>query len=259
MLHRVDLAEPDALAPMIRSARPTTVFHAAARGGHPSTGPARVAAWRDTVTATVALVEALDGAGTERLMHFGSSLEYRPSDGPLCEAGPLEPVTARGAAKLAATVAVRQRAAEIGLPATVLRPFSVYGPGEQPGRLIPTVLRSLRTGAPFCLEGGTSRRDFIHVDDVVDACLRAAANPSAAGEVLNVGTGIETSTREVAELAQAVTGRRLVLAAEPFPPRPGDTPHWVADMKKTQAVLGWRHSIDLREGLRLTLAADARS
>lgn len=258
-VHRLDLLDIDAVTAVVTAARPTAVFHAAASGGHPVTAAQRAAAWRDTVLATVALVEALAARSTGKLVHLGSSLEYRPGDDPLCEDGRAEPVTARGAAKLASTVAVRQRAPEVGLPATVLRLFSVYGRDEAAGRFVPTLLAALRSGTPFRLVRGTNRRDFVHVDDVVEACLLAATHPAAAGRVLNVGTGVETSIRDVADLAEAVTGRRLVLADEPFPARPPDTAHWVADMSTTHAVLGWVPGVELAEGLRRTYVDGVRS
>jgi nucleoside-diphosphate-sugar epimerase len=254
-VHKVDLADLAALAPAVQDAAPRVVVHAAARGGHPATAAERVASWHDTVVATAVLLEVLRGAGPERLVHLGSSLEYRPADHPLRETDPMEPVTARGAMKAAATVAVRQWAGETGTAATVVRPFSVYGPGEQAGRLVPTLVACLRDGTPFRLVAGTARRDFVHIDDVVDAVLLAARHPGAPGQTFNVGTGVETDTAEVVALAQEVTGRPLVLADEALPPRSADVAHWAADVSHTEVVLGWRSAIDLAEGLGRTFEA----
>lgn len=228
------------------------MFHAAARAGHPATPGEYAAAWRDTVEATYALLDALSQLSIRRLVHLGSSLEYGTWDRPVRETDPTRPVTARGVAKLAATSAVRRWSDREGAAATVLRPFSVYGPGEADGRLVPVLLNSLATGTPFRTTVGTFRRDLVHVDDVVEACLRAAACPEAVGRILNVGTGIETSTQELADLAESVTGRPLVVVRGGFPSRPPDAEHWVADMSLTRTVLGWRPSITLAEGLART-------
>ena len=256
-IHRADLADVDAVGPVVRGASPAWVVHAAARGGHPTTPAERVASWRDTVLGTVALLESLRDVGIVRFVHVGSSLEYRPADRPLREDDPLEPTTARGATKVAATVAVLQWAQEQGVPATVIRPFSVYGPGEPPGRLIPTLMHCLRTGDRFRTTTGTYRRDLVFVDDVADACALALHSDAAAGATLNVGTGVETSTGEVVELAQRVTGRTISIEDGGFPARPSDTEHWVADMTRTRSLLGWLPPTDLATGLDLTWQATA--
>lgn len=255
VVHRVDLADYGALAGAVARARPTHVFHAAARGGHPSTPEARLASWRDSVLATASLLEALRPRLPQRFVNIGTSLEYRPSDAPLREDDSYGPATPRGAAKLAATVAVRQWAAETGCAATIVRPFSVYGPDEPEGRIIPTVLRCARTGEALRLTAGTYRRDFVHVDDVVAACLLAARHPDAAGLAFNIGTGTESSTAEVVALVEAITGTELRIDPQPFPERPSDRAHWVADPSLAGRLLGWRASIDLTAGLRRTYAA----
>lgn len=253
-VHRVDLADARALVPLVRRIDPTVVFHAAARHGHPSPAEA-AAAWRDTVEATEALLGGLaGGTSLRRLVHLGSSLEYGPHGRPIRESDPQRPTTARGRTKLAATRAVHRWSAAQGLPAVVLRPFSVYGPGEPRGRLIPELLTCLAAGRPFRTTAGTYRRDLIHVDDVVEGCLRAATHPAAPGETFNLGTGREWSTGEVVAVAEAVTGRTATVVEGAFPARPPDTAHWVADTTHIQAVLGWRPSITLAEGLARTIA-----
>ena len=153
---------------------------------------------------------------------------------------------------------VRERAADLGIPLTLLRPFSVYGPHEQPGRIIPTIMRALCTDGALRTTTETFRRDFVHVDDVVDACVHLARCPQAAGATCNIGTGVETSTPEVIELAQRATGRRLAVHEGGFPARPSDAPHWVADMSFTRDVMGWSPQIDLADGLRRTFDAYCR-
>jgi nucleoside-diphosphate-sugar epimerase len=136
----------------------------------------------------------------------------------------------------------------------VVRPFSVYGPGEPRGRLIPELLACLAAGRPFRTTAETYRRDLIHIDDVVEGCLRAATHAAAPGETLNLGTGREWSTEEVVAVAEAVTGRTVALAKGAFPARPPDTAHWVADTSRARAVLGWHASTPLPDGLARTIA-----
>ena len=191
------------------------------------------------------LLEALRPAGIERLVHAGSSLEYGQSSTPLRETDPLAPVTFRGAAKAAATLLVLQS----GLPATVVRPFTVYGPGEHRHRFVPAVVAAAQRGEPIRLTRPGIARDFVYVDDVVDALLRAAAVPEAVGEVVNAGTGRQTTNEELVATLGRVLGRELDVRPGEHEERPWDTDCWVADTAKAERLLGWTARHDLDAGL----------
>ena len=94
------------------------------------------------------------------------------------------------------------------------------------------------------------------VGDVVDACVRAAADDTLpGGAVLNIGTGVQTSTEELVAVAERVTGRRIPTAAGAHPGRDWDTADWVADPAAARRLLGWEPAVDLAEGLARTWAA----
>ena len=138
----------------------------------------------------------------------------------------------------------------------MLRAFQVYGPGDHPTRLVPVVLDAARTGAAVPLPARVSRRDWVWVGDVVDACVRAArAEDLPHGQVLNIGTGVQTSTEELVAVASRVTGRPIAVAAGAHPGREWDTDCWVSDPSLAASLLGWRASVDLAEGLARTWAA----
>ena len=97
-----------------------------------------------------------------------------------------------------------------GLQALVARLFTVYGPGEHEGRLLPTLLNAARTGQPAELTNGLQQRDFIYVEDVAEGLLRLGLSCGTPGEVVNLATGHLTTVRECAETAARV----LSLSAE---------------------------------------------
>ncbi len=245
-----DLRDADAIRRVVDAARPELVFHLAAGAGHPSDAAARSELLADTVLGTQNLLETLRPLESVRLVHVGSSLEYGPRSTPMRETDPLAPTTFRGVAKAAATLLVLQS----GLPATVVRPFSVYGPGEQPHRLVPTVVRAAQRGEPIRLTRPGIVRDFVYVDDVVDALLRAAAVPEAIGEVVNAGTGTQTTNEELVARLGTLLGRELDVRVGEYEARPWDTGSWVADTAKAERLLGWTARYDLDAGLARMLA-----
>lgn len=202
---------------------------------------------------TALLLDLAHELAVERFVHLGSSLEYGPRDRPLREDDPLRPVTFRGTVKAAASRLCLQRARSGSVPAVVVRPFSVYGPWEREGRLVPTVLRAALLGQPLRLTVADPVRDFVFVGDVVQAVVAALqAGDEVSGEAVNLGTGVETSNRQVVALVERVTGCRIERASEPHPARPSDAQRWAADSSLARELLGWRATTGLPAGLAAT-------
>lgn len=254
-----DVRDAEALRAVLHRVRPALVVHTAATAGHPRDVAARHDAWHTNVFGTVALLEAIAsfhaGGGRTRLVQVGSGTEYAPSHRPHREPDIGLPVTVRGVTKLAATLAVRQWAVEGGHDAVVVRPFSIYGPGEPATKLVPTLLRCALDGDPFPMLDAESRRDLVHVDDVAEGCLRAAAVASPDAPVLNLGTGVEHTVDEVRRVVEDVTGRPVHVGPVARPAQAHDAPHWVADTSVCRALLGWSPATALRDGIAGMLAA----
>ena len=245
----VDLADPDALEAAVRAADPDVAFHLAA-GRARATAADRAATAAVNTTSGLHLVEAL-GDRCRAVVRLGSSTEYAAVDGPMDERAPLAPRGFFGATKAAGSLLLTAAAQERGLRAAVLRAFQVYGPGDHAGRLVPTVLRAARDGTVLPLTAPGSRRDWVHVDDVVDACVRAAtADHLPGGTVLNVGTGRQTANEELVAAAERATGRRIRTDAGAHPGRSWDTGSWVSDPARARALLGWEPVVELEDGLR---------
>jgi nucleoside-diphosphate-sugar epimerase len=251
----VDLADPVAAAAAVRAADPDVVFSLAAarQKGTPVERAATVA-----VNTSPWLVDALPDR-CRAVVRLGSSTEYAAAPHPLAEDAALRPRGFFGATKAAGSLLLQAAAAERGVRSAVLRAFQVYGPGDHPTRLVPVVLAAARTGAAVPLPAQLSRRDWVWVGDVVDACVRAAAaDDLPGGTVLNIGTGVQTSTEELVAIAERVTGRPIATVPGAHPGRSWDTADWVSDPRAAAAALGWRPTVDLAEGLRRTWAAEER-
>ena len=207
-LVEVDVRDAAAVAELVADHRPELAVNLASTGGHPKTQEARQAQLETSVLGSAAIVEALAGTGCTRLVHVGSSLEYGPSMEPMREDDPLAPTVPRGAAKAAGTLVCLVWARALELPTVALRPFSVYGPWESGSRLVPSALRAAIDGSELPLTEAGLVRDFVYVDDVVEAILRALTAPASLdGRIVNVGSGVQTTNEELVEIAGRVVGR----------------------------------------------------
>jgi UDP-glucose 4-epimerase len=247
----VDLRDPDGAAEAL-SGRPQWVFHLAAHGAYSwQTNAAEILA--TTLASTVRLVDA--AVGVEALVHAGSSSEYGPKDHAPSEDELLDPTSAYGAAKAAATAYCRQVAHSRDAHVVTLRLYSAYGPYEEPRRFVPTLLVHALDGTLPPLVAPETARDFVYVDDVCDAFVAAAAQPTLPrGTVLNVGTGRQTTIAEAVAAARELFAVDVEPSWETHAPRPWDTDLWVADPTRARELLGWEATTAFPDGLRATAA-----
>lgn len=248
-VHEVDLRDEGTVQTLVDSAAPDWVFHLAAHGAYSWQTDAR-GIFESNVLGTLTLAQACLSCGFEAFVHAGSSSEYGLKDHAPSEEEAPEPNSDYAVAKVAATLLCRQLAIRHGLHMATLRLYSVYGPWEDPRRLMPVlVAHGLRGELPPLVDPDTAR-DFVHVEDVNDAFLLAAHKPVPdSSEIYNVGSGVQTSLSRVVEIAR----QALNILVEPrwgsHEPRPWDTSVWVADTSKITRELDWRPQRDLQSGL----------
>ena len=182
-------------------------------------------------------------------MRLGSSTEYGEADGPMDEDTPLRPRGFFGATKAAGSLLTVAAADRRGIRSAVVRAFQVYGPHDHPGRLVPRALAAARDGTALPLTGPGRCRDWVYVDDVVEACVRVAgADHLPAGQVLNVGTGRQVANEELVAEVERVTGRRVTTEVGSHPGRSWDAASWVCDPTRARELLGWEAKVDLADG-----------
>jgi dolichol-phosphate mannosyltransferase len=250
----VDLLDGDQVSGAVKQVRPEWAFHLAAHGASSwQTDAERIL--RTNVMATVALVEACRAVDSEAVVHAGSSSEYGIKDHAPSETESLEPNSDFAVSKCAATMFCRQVARRDGLHVVTLRLYSAYGPYEDPRRLVPQLASHGLRGELPPLVSPTIARDFVAVDDVIEAFVLAARSgvSAEAGAVYNVGSGVQTSIAQLVGLARRV----LDLDVEPqwasMPERSWDTDTWVADSRKIREELGWAPRVGLEQGFTRTV------
>ena len=244
--HVVSLFEPRALDALFTALAPDWVFHLAAYGAYSSQrDDARI--FETNLVGTRNLLDAAQRCGVEAFVNTGSSSEYG-----LCDRAPLEnqlprPNSMYAYAKAAATLYASYLAEQREMPVSTVRLYSVYGPLEEPTRLLPTLLiRAIDGGFPPLVEPSVAR-DFIYVEDVARA-YETIAGAKARSAIYNIGTGIQTT------LGQAVETIREQFAIVETPVwgsmanRSWDTGTWVANIDRARSEVGWSPRVDFREG-----------
>jgi UDP-arabinose 4-epimerase len=268
-----DLAERDRLAAALREHRVSAVMHFAAYAyvGESVADPAMY--YRNNLGGTLSLIEAMRESGVDKIVFSSTCATYgTPDSVPIRESAPQLPVNPYGETKLAIERALRWYGEAYGLRSASLRYFNAAGadPEGEIGEchdpethLVPLVLQTALGqrerievyGTDYPTPDGTAIRDYVHVQDLAEAHLRALEHLGAGGGsvALNLGTGSGHSVRQVIAAAEAVSGRRILWRDSPR--RPGDAPALVADPSLAAEILGWRPRLsDLETIVRTALA-----
>ena len=250
-LHELHLHETEAVARIVGQIRSDWVFHLAVHGAY---------SWqtdweqmvRTNIQGTMSLVSACLKTGFEAFVNTGSSSEYGFKDHAPAESEPVEPNSHYAVTKAAATLFCRYTAQSRQVHLPTLRLYSVFGPYEDPGRLLPTLIMHGLQGELPPLADPSVARDFVYVDDVVEAYLLAASVRTPEwGPIYNLGTGVQTTLRDAIEVARQV----MHIAPEPvwnaIPNRNWDASVWVSDNRKIRAQLGWEPRSSFAQGFGL--------
>jgi nucleoside-diphosphate-sugar epimerase len=252
-----DLRDRAAVAKAVRGVE--FVLHQAAVPSVPRSLKDPITTTEVNVLGTVILFEEARKAGTvKRMVLASSSSVYGDSPTlPKIESMPLLPLSPYAASKASMECFARAFSASHGLESTVLRYFNVFGPRQDPAgayaAVIPRFFHSILKGQrPVIYGDGNQTRDFTFVANVVEANLRAATSPRAAGETLNVACGERVTILGLASMIAETLGETTQPKLEPG--RPGEVRHSLADVERMESALGFRPGVDLRRGLEL--AAD---
>ena len=214
------------------------------------------------VGGTVALMEAMRDVGVRRVVLGSSGAVYGDlSEQPLKESVTPDPRSPYAVSKLAAEYYVRTIGTLWGIETVSLRIFNAYGPGQHlPAShppVVPHYLKQALRGGTLVVHGdGSQTRDYVYVDDVISGMVAAATAPNVDGMVINIGSGEETRVSELIRCVQQVTGSNAEVIYNPK--TSGGVSRLCADLTLAREKLNYRPSIDLEEGLRLTLKRDPR-
>ena len=249
-LVQLDVREHDELVRLLRCTEPDIIFHLAGLHFIPDCNRDPLAALQINTVGTASLLEAMRMQRfVARLVFTSTGAVYAP-DTVICREDDLPaPDDVYGETKLFAETIIRRFARVADLRCIVLRLFNVYGPGETNPHVMPEILEQARLGDTIRLGNLTPRRDYIYIDDVVEALLRAAGVNGPEHVVLNIGTGRDYSVADVVATLARIIQRPLRAESDPTRTRRTDRARLCADPSRAATVLGWRAGHSLEAGL----------
>jgi UDP-glucose 4-epimerase len=251
-----DIQAPE-LTGIVAGANPDVIFHLAAQVDLRASVSDPLFDARSNVLGTINLCEASRRAGVQRIVYAasGGSRYGAPTRLPVDESTPVDPLSPYAVAKAAGELYLRAYAGMYGIAPICLALANVYGPRQNPrgeAGVITVFGSAMIAGRPVTVYGdGTAARDYVYVDDVVDAFVRAGSDRHGAAGTYNIGTGLQTTVAEVHRLISAVLDQSS-------PPcytaaRTGELHAIALDATKAEKELGWKVTVDLAEGIQRTI------
>ena len=189
----------------------------------------------------------------QQLVHVGSALEYGEINGDLAEDSTCNPTTLYGKSKLMGTNFLAEHCRKLGIKGITARLFTVYGPGEHDGRLLPSLLQASSNEQLLPLTLGKQQRDFTYVEDVAEGLLRLSAAESVPGEVVNLATGRLTTVRGFVETAASILNipeDKLQFGA--IQTRSEEMQHDPVSIDRLRRLIDWTPAIEIAEGIQRT-------
>ena len=252
---KADIVDADLIG-LLADAKPEVVFHLAAQISVTRSVDDPQFDSTVNVVGTVRLAEAARRAGVRKVVHTssGGSIYGTPPSYPTNEQAAFNPSSPYAASKVAGEVYLNMYRNLYGLQCSHIAPGNVYGPRQDPhgeAGVVAIFSRALLSGKPTKIFGdGTDTRDYVFVDDVVDSFVKAAGD-AGGGQRFNIGTGVETSVRQLhSAIAAAADGHD---EPEFYPARLGDLRRSSLDNSRAKQVLGWAPKVGLTDGVARTV------
>lgn len=230
--------------------QPEVVFHlAGTRGGRGSSHDRLQTAMWTNLTLTHNLLEAARAHSVQAFVQVGSSEEYGNVPVPFSEKQGVLPSSPYGVTKLAATLLAQEYAQACALNACTARVFMAYGPGQGLDFFLPQLIDAWGKGEVLKMSPGQQSRDFLWIDDCVEALLRLGCHNDLGGTIVNICTGVETQLGQVIDLLHRLTNREPLVDKGAFPYRDREMMRNVGDPGWLGQLTNYRPATSLEEGL----------
>lgn len=253
-VHEIDLSKKKHLTTVLYRVKPSIIFHLANLGSYAGVDPSIEKSIKTNLLGTTNLIESAHVINYECFINTGSSSEYGKKNSPMREIDSCQPATNYAIAKLAGTLYGQAYAKRTGKPLATLRLFSPFGAFDHPARLISSTILKILKGEKLLFNNLSDVRDYIFIDDVVEAYLFCMKKSSLlSGEIFNIGSGKQTLVRDIVQLlvrkmkSGNQAGLNEIVSKK-------DNLVWQADIQKAKKILGWQPKMTLDQGLSKTIA-----
>jgi UDP-glucose 4-epimerase len=248
----IDISDHKQVNQLLQDVQPEMIVHLAAVKNRSDELDAFRRGFNADVLGTINLIEA--SMALQSLISFvfiGSCDEYGQQEMPFVESVREKPNSAYGVTKLAVTQVLQTLARSKSFPAVILRPSVIYGPGQGADMFIPSLIHKLISHQKFAMTKGEQTRDFLYINDMVEAILLALVTAGINGEIINISSSspirIDYMARKIAQLIGVNAEKLLDFGAMDY--RSGETMNYWANNSHAKALLGWAPLVSLEDGL----------
>ncbi|OGZ47408.1 MAG: hypothetical protein A3J54_02370 [Candidatus Ryanbacteria bacterium RIFCSPHIGHO2_02_FULL_45_13b] len=251
--HNADLSDARAIERVVKNVHPQVIYHMAAHGLFLKQEEAHQMI-SSTILGTVHLFEALHKCNNVgKIISMGSFAEYDPTMIHISEQSRLQPANAYGVSKASQSFFAQYYARFYKMPIVIMRHALLYGAYEEARRLVPAAMLAHMRKEPLNLSSPRPRKDFLFMEDALDALELVVKKNIAPGEIINIGTGMEHTVRDVITMVQRVSGVRVPLRWDALERRQWDSPRrHVFETTQTRILLHWRPRHTLEKGIQKT-------
>ena len=248
----LDLGDSKNVKKIIKKIKPKIIFHFAAHGAY-SNQTDLYTIKKSILDGTLNLLTECKKYGFESFVNTGSSSEYGFKKTKMKEDNLLVPNSYYSVFKSSATLLCQYESIKNNLQIVTIRPFHVYGPYEEPSRLIPTLIRQLIDNKKSKLVSPNISRDLIHIDDVIDFYLLVSFKRNLKGYIFNLGFGKKITIKMIYDHLKKITHSKVKDKWNTMKKRNWDQAVWYSDMSNVKMKFKWKPKINFKNGLSRTL------
>lgn len=249
-----DIREMDSVRAALKGV--DIVFHLAALIAIPYSYVSPSSYVSTNIVGTLNILQESLRSGVSRVVHTSTSEVYGTAKQvPISEEHALQAQSPYSATKIGADKLAESFHLSFELPISVVRPFNTYGPRQSARAVVPAIMSQSLANEPIRLGNTTPTRDFNYVEDTVRGFMLNAASDTAVGRVINLGSGMEISIGDLAQMICSLTGAecRIIQEEHRIRPSASEVDRLCADNRMADELLGWRPKVSLCEGLQRTL------
>lgn len=251
--YKTDIRDFESVRKVVKIIQPEKIYHLGALIDARSSFLNVEKVFQTNVQGSINLIRSLENVDYDCFVNTGACEEYGDNPVPFTEEQVPNPTSPYSASKTSITLFCKMCYKSYNFPMITLRPTIAYGPCQSPKMFIPELICSALLKQDFKMSKGEQTRDFVYVEDVVDAYIKASTKKNAIGEIINIGSKKEYTMKDVVFKVLNLMGNPIAPLIGALPYRPREIMRYCCDNSKAKAILDWVPKTDLDDGLKKTI------